>query len=538
MNAIIGMGELLQYEHLNERQKSYVSDIVVSANALLGIINDILDFSKIEAGKLELNPVDYDFKAFLDNIKSMFSYVAQKKKLEFMLETEGDIPGYLYGDDLRLRQTLTNIISNAIKFTETGYVCLKIYVQNDSLLFEVKDTGIGIRKEDVGKLFNAFAQVDKTKNRHVVGTGLGLTISKTFVEMMGGQITFVSEYMHGTTFTIRIPVVLGNKDLAKSENTCRGEQSITAPDARVLVIDDNGFNLKVAYGLLDLMMIQPDTADSGYVALGLIASNDYDVVFVDHMMPEMDGLETAKRIREMGGKYASMPLIALTANAIHGAREMYLKNGFNDFLSKPIDTHELVRILKKWLPEQKINFTDGQTAAEPSVTAAKMDDLHNKSVLTFYKENKLTSIRLTDAIRNNDIVTAHRIAHTIKSNAAYLKKPKLAEAAAQLEDAFKDGEATQTPQQLAAFEKELNAVLTEYEEIVRQAEPEQPKTQLDGERLAAIFGELRPLLVNNDFGAAHYADLLRNVTGMAELAEMIDEYNFDGALNILDELHA
>jgi signal transduction histidine kinase/DNA-binding response OmpR family regulator len=281
MNAIIGMGELLLHEQLSDIQKGYVSDIVVSANALLGIINDILDFSKIESGKLELNPVDYSLKAFIEHIKSMFVYITEKKGLEFRLECGEALPEIIYGDDLRLRQALTNIIGNAVKFTEKGHVLLKITETDGSLVFEIKDTGIGIRKDDLPKLFHAFEQVDKSKNRNVVGTGLGLTISKSFVEMMGGKITLESEYGQGTVFTIIVPFVSGSKEQLERKTETYEKYSVSARGANVLVVDDNEFNLKVACGLLNLMDIEAETADSGLKAIEMISKKDYDIVFMD-----------------------------------------------------------------------------------------------------------------------------------------------------------------------------------------------------------------------------------------------------------------
>ncbi|WP_461257405.1 sensor histidine kinase, partial [Treponema sp. R80B11-R83G3] len=198
MNAIIGMTDLLSYEPLNRRQMGFINDIKVSAHSLLSIINDILDMSKIEAGKLELNPINYDFHLLLDNVHSMFSYVTKKKGLEFKYETEGKMPRYLYGDDIRLKQVLTNICGNAVKYTEKGYVKFKVTAVDDKLTFEIKDSGVGMRKEDLPKLFNTFQRIENEKNRTIVGTGLGLSISKTFVEMMGGKIIVDSEYEQGS----------------------------------------------------------------------------------------------------------------------------------------------------------------------------------------------------------------------------------------------------------------------------------------------------------------------------------------------------
>ena len=273
MNAIIGMSEILEHERLDDRQMNFVKDINTSAHSLLDIINDILDMSKIEAGKLDLNPVDYDFYQFINNIAMMFIHIVENRGIEFRFEKTGAIPTHLYGDDIRLRQIITNICGNAVKFTEKGYVKLSVTSKEDMLVIKVEDTGMGIRKDDLPKLFNAFEQVDKMKNRRIVGAGLGLTISKSLVDMMGGEITVESEYGHGTAFTVTIPIILGDVANIKPEKS-RASITLRAPDAKILVTDDNEFNLKVASGLLHLMDIQAETADSGFKAIELIKEND------------------------------------------------------------------------------------------------------------------------------------------------------------------------------------------------------------------------------------------------------------------------
>jgi CheY-like chemotaxis protein/HPt (histidine-containing phosphotransfer) domain-containing protein len=354
MNAIIGMTELLANEQLTERQMSFIDDIWVSAHSLLSIINNILDLSKIESGKFTLVPVNYDFHALVDNIISMFSYVAQKKGLEFKFESTEGLPECLYGDDLRLRQVLTNICGNAVKYTEKGHVKLKISVSEGNLIFEVSDTGMGIRMEDINKLFDAFERMEIEKNRNITGTGLGLSICRSFVEMMGGCIQVESDYGQGSVFTVVIPAILGDKVKIKSAKITGKERPLYAPGAAVLVVDDNEFNLRVAEGMLSLFKINTKTAFSGKKAIDMIKKNEFDLVFMDHMMPEMDGIETVGIIRRLGFQYENLPIIALTANAIQGAKEMFLSNGFNGFISKPIEIQELNEVLREWLPPWKI----------------------------------------------------------------------------------------------------------------------------------------------------------------------------------------
>jgi signal transduction histidine kinase/response regulator RpfG family c-di-GMP phosphodiesterase len=476
MNAVIGMSELLKHEQLNARQMGYVTDIHSSARSLLAIINNILDLSKIESGKLALNPVDFDFHAFIDNITSMFKFVAHKKDLEFKFESNGELPDYLFGDDIRLRQILTNICGNAVKFTEKGSVTLRVRTTTDKIFFEIKDTGMGIRKEDMATLFDAFAQMDTSKNRGVVGTGLGLSISKTFIEMMGGNIIVDSEYEQGTTFMVMIPLVPGNKSKVKYEERLEDVQNIYAPEANVLVVDDNEFNLKVAVGLLLLYRIDARTALSGKEAIDMIQHNEFDVVFMDHMMPNMDGVETTTEIRKLGGKYKQIPIIALTANAIKGAEEMFLANGFNDLVTKPIEIRDLNRALEKWLPPEKINRKQEPTAAEaeklekiPDPPANEeieeityfldilgqiseinieiglsrfsgMKKFYYESVSLFYEKLLAECEKMSAFLNDSDISNFSISVHAMKSTLATIGAIRLSELALKLETASKKKE--------------------------------------------------------------------------------------------------
>jgi signal transduction histidine kinase/HPt (histidine-containing phosphotransfer) domain-containing protein/ActR/RegA family two-component response regulator len=357
MNAIIGMTELLSHSALSRRDAEYVGDINTSAHSLLTIINDILDLAKVESGKLTLSPVNYDFRSLVDNVASMFTYMAQKKGLEFAFESEGEMPPHLYGDDVKLRQVLTNICGNAVKYTEKGSVRLKVITSRakETVTFEIKDTGMGIRKEDIPKLFNAFEQSKTEQNRGVVGTGLGLAISRVFAEMMGGKVSLESEYGMGSVFRLTIPLVEG----VASDDTARGggqdnAQPFRAPEAKVLIVDDNEFNLRVAHGMLGLFGINAMTVSSGADAIKAVQDGDFDIVFMDHMMPEMDGIEATARIRKLEGRRKRLTVIALTANAIKGAMEMFLENGFDGFIPKPVEIPLLVRALRDHLPPEKI----------------------------------------------------------------------------------------------------------------------------------------------------------------------------------------
>jgi len=353
--------------------------------------------------------------------------------------------------------------------------------------------------------------------------------------MMGGDITAESEYGQGTLFTVTVPIAIGNEaNIIVSDND-EDTLTISAPDAKILVTDDNEFNLKVTSGLLSLMEINTETAISGFKAIDMIKENDYDIVFMDHMMPEMDGIETVHKIRRLGGKYEKLIIIALTANAIKGAREMFIDNSFDDFLSKPIDINELREILKRYLPQEKVKITVSSETAQ--VNAAKVDELKVKSIGTFVKENRNAFMDITRALSTQDITKAHRIAHTIKSEAGYLEKKKLQEAASDLEAAFKDGSANHTAQQLRVFQNELSAALFDFENrLVEMAKDKQEIIEISDEDKAVLLDEIEPLLRRDDFAAAKYVDKLQSISGMETLAEMIDEYDFAGALKILEDM--
>lgn len=351
MNAILGLSELLAEDDLNPRQMEHIKAIRSSSNVLLTIINDILDISKLEAGRLSLVNVNYNLEQTLDYVSSLLKVMAKDKTLEYQFSASGSIDICLYGDDIRLRQVLLNLLGNAVKFTQRGSVRLDVNIGDETIVFSVTDTGVGINKEDTSIIFEPFSQSDTHKNRKIQGTGLGLPICKSLIELMGGTIEVTSTYGSGSVFAVTIPKVLG--DAAQLIREPVLENSLYSPDTKVLVVDDIDINLYVAQAILEEFGIYTATAPSGAKAIELIKENDFDLVFMDHMMPEMNGIEATKIIRGMGEKYERLPIIALTANAVVEARDLFEKSGMSDFLSKPIEVNKLNMILEKWLPSQK-----------------------------------------------------------------------------------------------------------------------------------------------------------------------------------------
>ena len=379
MNAIIGMSDLIRTDNLDTVQLNYFSDIKKSAKALMQIINDILDFSKIEAGKLEIIPVHFNLEALNDNICSMFQFSAGAKGLEFIRSVETDVPKVIYGDEVRFRQIITNLLNNSIKYTRNGSVYFKVGVEQrhmrDFLRFSVIDTGIGIKEEDIPSLFDSFRQVDGKTNRTIIGTGLGLSITRMLVDMMNGTIEVESEYGVGSAFTIYLPLIRGNPSRVNVQESLL---PVKVKEASILVVDDNTVNLAVAKGFMLLHNIEADTASSGAMAIEMIRAKKYDIVFMDHMMPEMDGIEATKIIREMDdGKYDDMPIVALTANAVVGVKELFSEAGMNDVISKPIEEARLNFILMRWLPEEKIDFFNDETGHTETETETEgLDNIY------------------------------------------------------------------------------------------------------------------------------------------------------------------
>ncbi len=359
MNAIIGMDEMILRASPGEPIKKYALDIQSAGKTLLSIINDILDFSKIESGKMELLPVEYNFSSVMNDVVNMTMKKAKDKGLDYVLNVSEDIPSVMRGDEIRVRQIMLNLINNAIKYTHEGSVTVDVSYDKTSqmLWFVVKDTGIGIKNEDLGKLFGSFQRLEEEKNRNIEGTGLGLNITMRLVKMMGGTIGVNSKYGEGTTFTAQIKQTVVEAtpigDFVQNLNRMQEykeeyKPSLIAPSARILIVDDNDMNLEVIESLLEDTKMSVTTAGSGKECLEILRERSFDVIFLDQMMPGMSGIQTLEAMRrEQLAEGTSV--IALTADAIVGARETYLKEGFTDYLTKPVMYQDLENILLKYL---------------------------------------------------------------------------------------------------------------------------------------------------------------------------------------------
>ena len=471
MNAILGFSELILQQDNPKITQEYASDIKRSAKNLLHIINEVLDVSKIEAGKNEIVLEKYYTQSLLEDVSMVIAHQANEKGLQYIADVDKELPYQLRGGLGEIREIMINVLNNAVKYTKKGSITLKVSCKerNENYVvihFSVIDTGIGMKKADADKLFEKFSQFDTKANRNVEGTGLGMSIVKGLVEQMGGRIYVDSEYGKGTTITVELEQEIadgrpiGEVDFCMENMQEKNSEKEFVTSAKILVVDDNETNLKVSVGLLRKYGVEADVANSGYTAIERVRNYKYDLIFMDHMMPEMDGVETMQRIRELdGGKYQNLLIIALTANAITGVKEQMIQVGFNGYLSKPVDIQQLGSTLLKHLPEELITYKEATEDTQQENTdrsvqiETKFLDLslgiHNcggamkdyigvLEVVAKHGENRIAKIR--NYIEKNDFVNYTIDVHALKSTAASIGAVELSEMALEHEMAGKSQE--------------------------------------------------------------------------------------------------
>ncbi len=580
MNAISGFSELILAEKdLNENARKYANDIKASSESLLSIINDILDFSKIEAGKFEIIEGNYRLSSMLNDVYSIIGVRIGEKGIALDVITEGRIPDGLVGDESRVKQVFLNILNNAVKFTNRGSITLTISWENlkedyGILHASVKDTGIGIREEDLERIFESFSQVDTVRNKSIKGTGLGLAICKNLVGLMGGKISAVSTYGQGSTFSFSFKQKIYDDNPCEFDpnNLKREERKafsvpFTAPDASVLIVDDNKVNLEVAKGLLRQYGVHVYAALSGEEALDMIfREQPFDIIFMDHMMPKMDGIETTAHIRHRETD-ENVPIIALTANAIKGADKLFLDAGMNDYISKPIDLRHLAAVMEKWIPEQKkirntapadeeVSHESKQTETGSSndnpsdrITSVLQKEIQNEGEFAVLKgidaktglENCLgdtdtysgllqtfiDSDSYNEANRfylENDIENYKITVHGMKSAANYIGALKLSAYAKMLEMYAKDGDTKSIDrdhQGLQPLYKEVADSINEYLGVNRKTEEEETKkNEVGKEELLSLTEDLTGLIEEMDLDAVS-----RKAGEMAEMKYDDDQIN-------------
>lgn len=650
MNAVLGLADLALREEMSVAAREYLHQIKASSKNLLVIINDILDFSKIESGKMDIIDDEYEPFSLVYDLTGVVNSRIGDKDIEFTVDIAPDLPQSLYGDRVRIHQIVLNLLTNAVKFTNMGEVHLEIrYERNDTndvalMKVKVSDTGIGIKSDDMHKLFTSFQQVDSKRNRNVEGTGLGLAISRQLLTLMGGEITVESEYEKGTTFSFYVPqkiidatptvpnikkdfkvaLLTGNeyvkkqliKDLKwigvtdcidlseysssggseldyiiiekefftqpimdfmnknpnmqcivladydsieaidvpnvrtiskpvysislykamgihdinfETNSSENGSFTFVAPDAHILVVDDNSVNLTVAKGLLEPLNMQIDTASSATDAIEKIHHEKYDLIFMDHMMPEVDGVEATHIIRQMIPSYNDVPIIALTANVAGGAREMFIKEGMNDFVAKPIDVKDAVAKLKKWLPKEKLipveEMSVSESAEQASAAVSEIEGLNMKEAVSRLGSEKLFWSVLKEYFGAIDkkyhTILEHKQAerwrdytievHALKSTSRQIGADKISEVAAELEKAGNEGN-------IALINEKTDGLLRDYLQLKETLKP--------------YFNEIKP----EEEHVAGLKDILELLDKMQEALNEFDTLQIDEVVEEMSKL--
>ena len=539
LNTILGMNEMILRESSEENILNYSNHINSSGNTLLSLINEILDFSKIESGKMDLIIVTYNFKDLITDVYNMVSNRAQKKSLKLIFNVDKNIPAKLLGDDIKIKQILVNILTNAIKYTNEGSVTLDINITSAhydyiSINFSINDTGIGIKENAIKELFQSFTRLDLEKTRNIEGTGLGLTITQKLLKMMNSTLNVESIYGKGSKFYFTLNQKIIDKtpiktlDLFNSDNKKnRKINSYIAPNAKILVVDDNDMNRIVIKQLLKSSKIQITTASSGFECLDYAAKEKYNIIFLDHMMPEMDGIETLKKLKSMDNNLnINTPIIVLTANAISGAKEMYLKNGFNNYLSKPLNSENLDNMIMKYLPSELI--IENEQATENIISTDKQDfpsipginvyeamkyNNSNKSFLemltVFYNtiEDKSNIIENLEKSENTKDYTTY--VHALKSSSKLIGATMLSEIAMELEKAGNEGD-------ISKIHAETPFLLNLYRRYLVTLKPYVKTNE-----------ESLKTLINNDF----LKESLHNIF------KSIDDFDLDSAEKIMKNIN-
>ncbi len=553
INAVLGMDAMILRESRELPIKEYAFDIQNAGQSLLALVNDILDFSKIESGKMELLPEEYDFSSMIHDIFNMISMKAESKELKLKLHVDETLPSRLYGDDVRIRQVLVNLLNNAVKYTQKGSVSLSVSGERKEekvvLHFAVEDTGIGIRQGDIVKLFVEFERIEERRNRNIEGTGLGMNIVVQLLKMMDSYLDVDSTYGKGSKFSFDLEQQIVDEEpigdlearIRRQTRAYSYEAALVAPEAKVLVVDDNAVNRKVFSQLLKETQIQIEEAGGGQECLELVASNYYDVIFLDHMMPDMDGVEVLQHMKNWEGDYPCKhtPVVVLTANAIVGAKEMYLSQGFDAFLSKPIIPDKLEKLLLHFIPEERIQSLNGESAGKknadvdddegndipkerhslekfPIITGVdweyglvhlRDEELLWKTVRDCYYTMKTDADmveRLYPGVADAGICDQYRMKiHSMKSSAAMIGATYMSGVAQMLEYAARNGELDVIRQITPMFLKEWRELRGYLSFVVEEEEREQgEKKPVDDTKIRELLQLLLEALEDMDIDAA------------------------------------
>lgn len=566
INAVLGMDTMILRESTEPEIRKYALDIRTAGQSLLALINDILDLSRIESGKVEIISAEYDFSSLIHDTVNMVREKAENKKLAVCLQMDEKLPSRLVGDEVRIRQVLINLLNNAVKYTEQGSITLKIDGAVEGaeivLTFSVEDTGIGIREEDIEKLFAEFERIEEQKNRHIEGTGLGMSITTQLLALMGSRLSVESEYGRGSRFSFvlrqgiadREPIGDLERRIQEQAEQFSYHTTFLAPDANILVVDDNAINRRVFVSLLKATKIKIDEAADGFECLEKVRKKEYDMIFLDHMMPELDGIETLHQMKALGDyPCKETPVVALTANAVSGAREMYLKEGFAQFLSKPIDTEKLEKLLMETLPEEKVILQEEKESVKvqvpeemPVITGIDWEYalLHcgGMGVLvetmadfcrladTEYKDLKQYFESIGQTLQEEQLVQKleqYRIrVHSMKSSAAMVGAVSLAGVARLLEQAAREQKKERILQLTPVFLEEWQEMKERLVPVVKEWMPEKKgeKPEADLKMLKEYLKLLQEAMEDMDVDTAD------------EIAEQLKRFCYPGQLE--DEIES
>ncbi|MBO4415574.1 MAG: response regulator [Lachnospiraceae bacterium] len=587
INAILGMDEMILRESGDETVTSYASNIKNAGNSLLSIVNDILDFTKIESGKIDIIPVNYELSSLINDLANMIRNRADDKGLRLNFDIDKALPKGLYGDEIRIKQVITSLLTNAVKYTEKGSVTLGMFYEEDlddgnSILLKVcvKDTGAGIRPEDMDKLFSKFVRLEQKRNRNIEGTGLGLSITESLLGMMGSELKVKSEYGKGSEFSFSIIQKVSNREplgeFVESAHdsgsaAAANKERFTAEGAKVLAVDDNPMNLAVFKSLIKRTLIETDTAESGDEALSLSMKKKYDIIFLDHMMPDKDGIETLKELRQNASDpNLSTPVICVTANAVSGARDEYINAGFDDYLSKPINPDKFDEMLLKYLPEEKVNILaddeipeedhedpfKGEYAetllylqrssinVDEGIRNSETADVYVSLLKMFYEYIDSNKAELDKYFYDEDFVNYTIKVHALKSSARIIGAEELSEKAYKLEMAGKAGDFDYIRNNNPAFMDEY----VSYKELLAPIFPEKEdddssKPEADPTMMQEAYGLLKQAALSmecemlddvfTEMEAYHIPESDSEL--WKKLKEATDQFDYDTVLELLKE---
>ena len=586
INTVLGMNEMILRESEDNSILYYAQSIKSAGKSLLNLINDILDFSKIEAGKTEIVPVNYDLAILLNDLLILMQSRAYDKGLTFTTEVDPEIPGKLLGDEGRIRQVITNLLSNAVKYTREGGIIFKVGYEEDKedkaniyLLVSVSDTGIGIKSEDMEKLFSKFERLDEKTNRNIEGTGLGLSITKSLLELMGSELKVESTYSKGSVFSFRLrqkvvsAAPVGDIKLFAEQQAKKGEDDkgdFVAPTAKILAVDDNPMNLVVLSNLLKRTRVQVDTAVSGDDCIRLSMVKKYDLIFLDHMMPEKDGIETLKELRNMNeNPNKETTVICLTANAISGAKEQYLAEGFNDYLSKPVDPVLLEKTLYTFLPEEKLEHGVKETDKATKDNASEKEILQKLSELDFIdvkagiKNNGNTrafleilsmyvdsiddkSAQLNRMYNENDLTNYTINVHALKSSSRIVGLMELGEDAQKLETASRNRETQFIRINHERFIEKYLGVREPLKSILKASGMEEgideEKAMADALKLNRVYNDIKAAAEEMDIDKLeeiisdikNYSIPAEDEESIDAIRKAIDDFDYDAVVKVVE----